>query len=164
MIERIIERPRTPPPKIIDKEICEPAPPPIVRTRIVKVDHSPRHYYSNQTQTRSQYAPPTTSRYDPGYDGYENQYSYSTTEAYPSGAQGYQSQAAAAYPTNYQGQAAASAYQSQPPPQAQQQQQQYYSQGGSSPYGYQYGYQGQGQAPSRQQGFDPRSSQYNQRY
>ena len=34
LIERIIERPRTPPPKIIDKEICEPAPPPIVRTRL----------------------------------------------------------------------------------------------------------------------------------
>jgi hypothetical protein len=35
LIERIIERPRTPPPKVIEKEINEPAPPPIVRTRFV---------------------------------------------------------------------------------------------------------------------------------
>ncbi|CAF0852756.1 unnamed protein product [Brachionus calyciflorus] len=85
LIERIIERPRTPPPKIIDKEVCEPAPPPIVRTRIVKVDHSPRHYANS---SRSYYPSPSRGarfNYQPQveYD-YDNSYSnsYSTTELF----------------------------------------------------------------------------------
>ena len=93
LIERIIERPRTPPPKIIDKEICEPAPPPIVRTRIVKVDHSPRHY-ANSTPIRynirpqcatTNYAPCSTEYDYMGLSGYDQSYSqsYSTTELFP---------------------------------------------------------------------------------
>ncbi|CAF4702666.1 unnamed protein product, partial [Rotaria magnacalcarata] len=33
IVERVIEQPRTPPPRIIQKEMQEEAPPPIVRTR-----------------------------------------------------------------------------------------------------------------------------------
>ena len=33
IVERVIEQPRTPPPRIIEKEMHEEAPPPIVRTR-----------------------------------------------------------------------------------------------------------------------------------
>lgn len=33
IVERVIEQPRTPPPRIIEKEMQEEAPPPIVRTR-----------------------------------------------------------------------------------------------------------------------------------
>ena len=146
LIERIIERPRTPPPKIIDKEICEPAPPPIVRTRIVKVDHSPRHYLNNPQQVRYQQAAPRYEGYD--YPGYENSYStsYSTSEVFqPQGyayASGYQTAPA------YQNQAAAA-----PPSQPQ-----YYTQAASNPYGYTYAYR-----PGPSQGYatqmDPR--QYN---
>lgn len=158
LIERIIERPRTPPPKIIDKEICEPAPPPIVRTRIVKVDHSPRHYYAAQ-QARVN---PTTSRYESGYDydysggGYNN--SFSTTEAHP--VQSYLPTAASAYPSTYQGQVSSAMY----PGTSNVQQQQYYSQAvpATNPYGYTYGYAAQPQT-SRQQNYDPRAQQYNQR-
>lgn len=106
LIERIIERPRTPPPKIINKEICEPAPPPIVRTRyyfnklwlknystkltqlflnrIVKVDHSPRHYANSQPMRYAQEGVRTgLSNYGLDYD-YDNSYStsYSTTELF----------------------------------------------------------------------------------
>jgi len=161
LIERIIERPRTPPPRIIDKEICEPAPPPIVRTRIVKVDHSPKHYYQNQCSRNYM---PISSRYDDYDTG-----SYSTAEAYPQPSyqtaaypsQAYPSQAypSQAYPSQpYPSQAHPSqaypsqAYPSQAhpsqayPTQAyqgqasgsayQQPPQQYYSHAGSSPYGY----------------------------
>lgn len=138
LIERIIERPRTPPPRIIDKEICEPAPPPIVRTRIVKVDHSPKHYYQNQTSTR-QYA----SRYDDYDYG-----SYSTAEAYP---QAYQSQAypSQAYPTQGYQQGYSSGYQGQASGGASAYPQQYYSQTGSNPYGYSYAAPGYPQSQSR---------------
>ena len=105
LIERIIERPRTPPPKIIDKEICEPAPPPIVRTRIVKVDHSPRHYSSGSRYAPQQpraglynYAP---VEYDYGYDNSYSQ-SYSTTELFS--------------PQNYTTYAPQSAFSVAPPP------------------------------------------------
>jgi hypothetical protein len=114
LIERIIERPRTPPPKIIDKEICEPAPPPIVRTRIVKVDHSPRHY-ANSTPMRynirpqcgtTNYAPCSTEYDYMGLSGYDQSYSqsYSTTELFPPTASVYPNTAAGyttanAYPT-----------------------------------------------------------------
>lgn len=140
LIERIIERPRTPPPKIIDKEICEPAPPPIVRTRIVKVDHSPKHYYQNQASR--QYSGATTAR----YDDYDYGGSYSTAEAYPVAnyqQQGYpQTQGyASGYASGYQGQGqgASAGY-----PGTSQQQQYYSQQTGSNPYGYSYGYSGQG--------------------
>lgn len=156
LIERIIERPRTPPPKIIDKEICEPAPPPIVRTRIVKVDHSPRHYY----QSQSRYAP-TTSRYD-GYVGGEDQTysaSYSNSELYQQPQPGYLSysgypatQASQVYPSS-QPVAQASAVPSS----------QYYSQTATNPYGYSYGYGGQRQAPSQYTQV-PEHKYYNQRH
>lgn len=147
LIERIIERPRTPPPKIIDKEISEPAPPPIVRTRIVKVDHSPRHYANN---TPIRYVQPPRQglcNYGPcpdyDYMGYDRSYStsYSTTElfqpnGYPGaggyGAQAYQAQAPPPAPPAQQGyQGAASVNVPQ---------QQAYGQMNANPYGYTYGY------------------------
>jgi UTP-glucose-1-phosphate uridylyltransferase len=42
IIERIVEKPRTPAPQIINRQVCEPAPPPIYKTKVVEVDHSPR--------------------------------------------------------------------------------------------------------------------------
>jgi hypothetical protein len=106
LIERIIERPRTPPPKIIDKEICEPAPPPIVRTRIVKVDHSARHY-ANAAPIR--YAPSPRlgpcnygpcSDYD--YYGYDRTYStsYSTSDLFQPSS-GYTTATTAVAPSAY---------------------------------------------------------------
>ncbi|CAF3520101.1 unnamed protein product [Rotaria sp. Silwood1] len=38
IVERVIEQPHTPPPRFIQKEMQEDAPPPIVRTRLIKVD------------------------------------------------------------------------------------------------------------------------------
>jgi len=38
IVERVIEQPCTPPPRIVQKEMHEEAPPPIVRTRVIKVD------------------------------------------------------------------------------------------------------------------------------
>ena len=38
IVERVIEQPRTPPPRIIEKEMQEEAPPPIVRTRFVFIN------------------------------------------------------------------------------------------------------------------------------
>ncbi|CAF1071318.1 unnamed protein product [Rotaria sordida] len=38
IVERVIEQSHTPPPRLIQKEMQEEAPPPIVRTRIIKVD------------------------------------------------------------------------------------------------------------------------------
>ncbi|CAF1486288.1 unnamed protein product [Adineta ricciae] len=46
IVERVIEQPRTPPPRIIQKEMQEEAPPPIVRTRVIKVDRPLRSGYS----------------------------------------------------------------------------------------------------------------------
>ncbi|CAM4888481.1 unnamed protein product [Rotaria socialis] len=46
IVERVIEQPRTPPPRIIQKEMQEEAPPPIVRTRVIKVDRPHRSGYS----------------------------------------------------------------------------------------------------------------------
>jgi len=84
LIERIIERPRTPPPRIIEKEICEAAPPPIVRTRIVKVDHSPRHYANNQGRVLVQ--PSKNCGYVPCPPDYDHDRSfsasYSTSDLY----------------------------------------------------------------------------------
>jgi len=126
--------------------------------RIVKVDHSPRHYYAAQ-QARVN---PTTSRYESGYDydysggGYNN--SFSTTEAHP--VQSYMPTAASAYPSTYQGQVSSAMY----PGSSNVQQQQYYTQAApaTNPYGYTYGYAAQPQT-SRQQNYDPRAQQYNQR-
>ncbi|CAF0771910.1 unnamed protein product [Rotaria sp. Silwood1] len=46
IVERVIEQPRTPPPRIIQKEMQEEAPPPIVRTRVIKVDRPMCNAYS----------------------------------------------------------------------------------------------------------------------
>ncbi|RNA38618.1 hypothetical protein BpHYR1_012062 [Brachionus plicatilis] len=106
LIERIIERPRTPPPRIIDKEICEPAPPPIVRTRIVKVDHSAKHYSSSGSRygipsSRSGVYTYSPVEYDCGYDDSYST-SYSTSELYP--------------PQNYNTYASPSIFNAPPPP------------------------------------------------
>lgn len=129
--------------------------------RIVKVDHSPRHYYAAQ-QVR---AHPTTSRYESGYDydysggGYNN--SFSTTEAHPV-QQSYMPAAASAYPSSYQSQVASAMY---PGTSNVQQQPQYYSQAApvTNPYGYGYGYAAHPQTSRQQQSYDPRAQQYNQR-
>jgi hypothetical protein len=46
IIERIIEQPRKPPPRIIDRVENEPAPPPVIRNTCVFVDPTPRPEYN----------------------------------------------------------------------------------------------------------------------
>ena len=46
IIQKVIQTPRQPPPRIVDREVCEPAGPPIIRTTYEVVDYTPREEYN----------------------------------------------------------------------------------------------------------------------
>lgn len=63
IIERIIEKPKTPPPRIIERQISGEEPEPIINTRIVTVESSPRYEHQGFTSLNSTNVTNTTTSY-----------------------------------------------------------------------------------------------------
>ncbi|KAI0986780.1 hypothetical protein GJ496_008496, partial [Pomphorhynchus laevis] len=78
IVERVIERPQTPPPRIVEREVAESPQPTIVRTRVIKVDSR-----GNCNYNRGYIHPSSESRVS-RYDDYWDKSKYRSQSNYRS--------------------------------------------------------------------------------